>query len=91
MVEFLHRDFGIDLGGGDVRMTEDPTDAFDGYPLVESQHGKAVSGAMQGDMFVEPTFIHHPMDAFSHCAVFHRRKNGLPFLMVSPDDFKRDV
>ena len=89
--KFLHRDFGIDLGGGDIRMTENTADAFDGYPLVECQNGKAMSGAMQGDMFVEPTLIHHPMDTFGHRAIFHRGKDGLSLLMVSSDDFQWNV
>ena len=46
IVEFLHRDFCIDLGGGDVRMTKDTTDAFNRYPLGECQNGKGMSGAM---------------------------------------------
>ena len=33
MIEFLHRDFGIDLGSGDVRMAENLTDAFDGHSI----------------------------------------------------------
>ena len=77
IIELLHRDFGINLGGGDVRMARNPTDALDGYPLVECQHGKAMSGAMQSDMFVESTFVHHPMNPFGHRAVFHRGENGL--------------
>lgn len=91
IIELLHRDFGINLGGGDVRMAENPTDALDGYPLVECQHGKGMSGAMQGDMFVESTFVHHPMNPFGHRAVFHRREDGLPILMVLLDDVEGDV
>ena len=91
IIELLHRDFGINLGGGDVRMAKNPTDALDGYPLVECQHGKAMSGAMQSDMFVESTFVHHPMNPFGHRAVFHRGENGLSILMVFSDDFQWDV
>ena len=46
IIELLHRDFGINLGGGDVRMTKDTTDAFNRYPLGECQNGKGMSGAM---------------------------------------------
>lgn len=91
IIELLHRDFGINLGGGDVRMAKNPTDALDGYPLVECQHGKTMSGAMQSDMFVESTFVHHPMNPFGHRAVFHRGENGLSILMVFSDDFQWDV
>ena len=89
--KFLHRDFGIDLGGGDVRMTENTADAFDGYPLVECQNGKAMSGAMHGDMLTETTFIHNTKNTFGHRAVFHRGKDCLSLLMVSPDDFQWNV
>ena len=91
MIEFLHCDFGIDLGGGNVRMSENPTDAFDGYAIVQRQDGKTMSGTVHGDMLLESTFVHHAMDAFRHRPVFHRWEDGLSFLMVSFEDFQRDV
>ena len=91
MIELLHRDFGIDLGGGDVRMAENPTDAFNGHSIVQRQDGKTMSGTVHGDMLLESTFVHHAMDTFRHRPIFHERKDSLPLMMVSPDDFQRDV
>ena len=91
MIEFLHCDFGIDLGGGNVRMAENPTDAFDGYSIVQGKDGKAMSGAVHGDMLLEPTFVHHTMDALRHRPILHGRKDGLSLLMVSFEDFQGDV
>ena len=91
MIEFLHRDFGIDLGGGDVRMAENPTDAFNGHSIVQRQDGKTMSGTVHGDMFLESTFVHHAMDTFRHRPIFHGRKDGLSLLMVSFEDFQGDV
>ena len=91
MIEFLHCDFGIDLGGGNVRMSENPTDAFDGYAIVQRQDGKTMSGTVHGDMLLESTFVHHAMDTFRHRPIFHGRKDGLSLLMVSFEDFQGDV
>ena len=86
----MHRDFGIDLGRRDIRVTKNSTDTFDGYALVESEYRKTMSGAMQGDMFMESTLIHDAVDALGHRAIFHRWKDHLPFLMVAPDNFLGD-
>ena len=89
--EFLHGDFGINLGGGDVRMTENTADGFNGNSLIECQNSKAMSGAMHGDMFAESTFVHHPMDALGHRSIFHRGKNRLTFMTVSSNNLKWNV
>ena len=91
MIELLHRDFGIDLSGGDVRMSENPADTFDGHSIVQRQDSKAMSGAMHGDMLLEPAFVHHTMDALRHRPIFHRWEDGLSLLMVSFEDFQGDV
>ena len=91
MIEFLHRNLGIDLGGGDVCMTEDSADTLDRHTIVQSQDSKAMSGAVHGDMLSETALVHHTMDAFRHRPVFHRREDGLSLLMVSFDDFQGDL
>ena len=91
MIEFLHRDFGIDLGSGDVRMAENPTDAFNGHSIVQRQDGKTMSGTVHGDMLLESTFVHHAMDTFRHRPILHRREDGLSLLMISFEDFQGDV
>ena len=87
----MHRDLGINLGGGDVRVTEDSTNTLDGHPIVQRQDGKTMSGTVHGDMFPETTLVHHTMDPFRHRPIFHRREDSLSLIMISVEDFQGDV
>jgi len=86
-MKLLHRDLGIDLGRSDVRVAKDTTDALNGHPFVDGQDGKAMSGTVHRDMFMEPHLVHHLSDMIGHGTVFQTSENPIvAFFLIVQDD-----
>ena len=51
--DFLVGDFGVDLGGADVRVAEDAAEGFDRHAAVEGQRGEGMAADMEGQVLAD--------------------------------------
>ena len=84
--QLLHSDFGVDLGGGYVRVSEYTADALDGYAGIKGCDGKGVPCTVECDVLGDATGLHQPWHLCGECAVVDRTKYSIGIATVTVDD-----